>query len=206
MQAAREHAVEWTASYGYHAAVPALLADPAGVPWAWVFLLLLAAEAGKSVPLLLVYGVLIVCAADHALYWLGRLGSHSLLPRLSQRFPKVGNNCTKAEKAVRENVAATILFGRYLPLVGRWIGVGAGLAGVPYARFSLWELGGASLTVVGFGLPSHLAGRAVLDAPWFPQAVLIAFVAGTLSTAALVGWRCWRKRATAESEAPPAKW
>ena len=165
------------------------------MPWAWVFLLLLAGEAGKSVPLLLLYGVLIVCAADHALYWLGRLGSHSVLPRLVARFPKVGKNCARAEQAVRQNAVATILFGRYLPLVGRWIGVGAGLAAVPYVRFALWELAGASLTVVGFGLPAHFAGLAVLDAPWFPQAVLGAFVVGTLSTGALLGWRWWRKRA-----------
>lgn len=200
MAAAREQALQWTAAYGYHAAVPALLADPAGVPWAWVFLLLLAGKAGKSVPLLLLYGVLIVCAADHALYWLGRLGRGGLVPRLCRRFPKMRKGLDEAEATVRENAAAAILLGRYLPLVGRWVGVGAGLACVPYARFAAWDLGGAILTSVGFGLAAHLAGHAILDAPWFPQAVLAAFAIGTGATLAVALWRRARRAKNAQEQ------
>lgn len=200
MQAARGKALEWTGEYGYHAVVPALLADPAGVPWAWIFLLLLAGEAGKNVPLLLGYGVLVLCAWDHAGYWLGCLGAKSLVPRLLCRFPRLKPCFEGAEQAVSRNVAASILFGRYVPVVGRWVGVGAGLAQVPYAHFAAWDLGGAALTSIGFGLGAHLVGHAVLDAPWFPQAVLGAFMLGTLAT---VAWLWWRRSRSAVDATPP---
>jgi hypothetical protein len=34
---AKNSALEWTNSYGYGAVVPALLLDPGGVPWPWIF-------------------------------------------------------------------------------------------------------------------------------------------------------------------------
>ncbi len=46
LDVAKALTIQWTEDYGYHAVVPALLIDPAGVPWAWIFLMLLAAEAG----------------------------------------------------------------------------------------------------------------------------------------------------------------
>jgi membrane-associated protein len=201
MQAAKAQALEWTQQYGYHAVVPALLADPAGVPWAWIFLLLLAGEAGKNVALLLGYGILVLCAWDHAGYWLGRLGAGSLVPRLKMRFPKLAAPFEQAECTVRQNLVSAVLFGRYLPLVGRWVGLGAGLAGVPYAKFALWDILGAALTSIGFGLAAHFLGRAILDAPWFPQAVLGAFVAGTLGTGAWLWWRRCRCAAPPEPQA-----
>jgi hypothetical protein len=51
-----------------------------------------------------------------------------------------------------------------------------------------WRRG---LTSVGFGLAAHFLGEAVLDAPWFPQALLATFILGTLS--GLV-WLLWSRR------------
>jgi len=202
IEAAKQHAIEWTRDYGYHAVVPALLADPAGVPWAWIFLMLLAAEAGRSLWLLFAYGIVVISLADHALYWLGRAGHHSLLPRLVKRWPKLQESFDGAEQAVRRNVACAVIFGRYLPFVGRWVGIGAGLARVPYARFALFDAVGAFVTVVGFGIAAHLVGEKTLNAPWFPQALLAAFVGGTIFTLAGV-WLGARKRKA--SERPEAK-
>jgi membrane protein DedA with SNARE-associated domain len=190
---AKQQAVEWTQAYGYHAVVPALLADPAGVPWAWIFLLLLSAQAGKSLVLLFLYGTLVVSLADHALYWLGRAGHHTLLPRLTARWPKLQKSFHEAEKSVRCNAPCTVVFGRYLPLVGRWVGVGAGLARIPYAKFAFYDAIGAAITTVGFGLVAYWVGEKTLDAPWFPQALLVAFVGGTLLTLAGVWLGARRK-------------
>ncbi len=49
LKATSEQAQIWVAQYGFHAVVPTLLADPAGVPWAWIFLILFAGAAGLNV-------------------------------------------------------------------------------------------------------------------------------------------------------------
>ena len=189
IEVAKGQAIEWTRQYGYHAVVPSLLVDPAGVPWAWIFLLLLASEAGKNLFVLFAYGCAVLSVTDHALYWLGVWGEKSALPRLFRRFPVLQGHFENAENAVRQNVVWTIIFGRYLPFVGRWIGVGAGLARVPYAKFALCDAFGVGITVVGFGSLAYWLGRKTLNAPWFHQALLGAFIGGSLLTLLIVVWK-----------------
>src|SRR3712207_9588538 len=90
LNAAKEQALQWTHDYGYHAVVPALLVDPAGVPWAWIFLMLLAGEAGKSIPLMLIYGCAVMTLADHLFYWIGVRGGRPLVTRLRSEERRVG--------------------------------------------------------------------------------------------------------------------
>src|ERR1051325_2986598 len=131
-----QQAQAWVGQYGYHAVVPTLLIDPAGVPWAWIFLILFAGAAKLQVPAMLLYGFAVLSAFDHALYWLGLKGGRPLVEKIGRRFPKIADALHKAEDAMRGRGIWAITLGRYLPIVGRWVGAGAGLANVPLARFA----------------------------------------------------------------------
>lgn len=192
----------WTQSYGYHAVIPTLVVDPAGVPWAWIFLMLIAGEAKLNVGFMLAYGFGVLTIVDHAFYAIGYYGGRPLLNRMAHRWPKITASMEASERAMRGKGIWMVAFGRYLPVVGRWVGTGAALANVPYSRFILFDAAGVSLTVLGFGAAAHFIGREIIGFPWFPQAVLIAYIASTVITALLTAYGFWRaKQNKAESSA-----
>ncbi len=172
----------WIRAYGYHAVPLAVLADPAGVPWAWIFLMLLAEEGRKNIWLMLLYGFAVLSAFDHALYWIGIVGDKALLKWLGRKSPDWRDKFIAARTAVAKHRALAVIFGRYLPLVGRFMGIGAGLADVPYPKFILFDAIGAALSVFGFGLAAHFAGRQLLDEPWFFKSLPFVFVGGVAVT------------------------
>lgn len=194
---ASAQAQAWVADYGFHAVIPALLADPAGVPWAWIFLILFAEAAKLDVWWMLMYGFLVLSLFDHLMYWIGLRGGRPLIDKIGQRFPKWAVALEKSEQAMScaegaRRGAWSIALGRYLPIVGRWVGAGAGLANVPFARFAFYDALGVGLTVIGFGLPTHLIGAQIMDEPWFPQAIAFTFIASTILTAFIIIWQAHR--------------
>lgn len=184
----------WTQSYGYHAVIPTLVADPAGVPWAWVFLMLIAGEAKLNVPLMLAYGFAVLTALDHLFYAIGYFGGRPLLGRMAHRWPKIAASMEASGRMMSGKGVWMVTWGRYLPVVGRWVGTGAALANVPYARFALFDALGVGITVVGFGATAHIIGRQIIGFSWFPQAVLGAYVATTILTALLTCYGLWRAK------------
>jgi membrane protein DedA with SNARE-associated domain len=184
----------WTQSYGYHAVVPTLVLDPAGVPWAWIFLLLIAEEAHLNIATMLIYGFGVLTLMDHVFYALGYFGGRPLLEKLAPRWPRLARSMAASEDAMRGQAIWMVAVGRYVPVVGRWVGMGAGLSNVPYARFALFDALGVGLTTLGFGLAAHFIGREISDFPWFPQAVLGAYIFSTVATAALMLYAVWRTR------------
>jgi membrane protein DedA with SNARE-associated domain len=191
---AKNSALEWTNSYGYGAVVPALLLDPGGVPWPWIFLMLLAGKAGLNIPLLMLCGFIVLSVVDHALYWVAAIGRRPLMEKVERRSPKLAECLEKAETEVRQRGLWAIPLGRFLPIVGRWVGVGAGLADVPWATFAVLNSVGVGLTVVGFGLAAHLVGSKTIDSPWFHEMVGGAFIFGTIFTLAFIAWNVYRAR------------
>lgn len=180
--------------YGYHAVPFLLLADPAGVPWGWIFLLLLAGEAGKNIPILLFYGLFVLIAFDHALYWLGLLGGRKLVRWVGRKKPSWKAPLRAARRNVRDRGTLAVIFGRYLPFIGRYVGLGAGLSGMNYVRFAVYDLAGAGLTVFGFGVGSHLIGKQAIKNPiYFQIAVIVAFL-GLLSGIVSVLWHWVQRR------------
>lgn len=195
---AQSQAVEWIGAYGYGAVIPALLLDPGGIPWPWVFLMLLAEEARLSVPLMIVLGFGVLSVFDHALYLVGRFGA-PLLRRIETRWPQTADILRKSEDTVRRNGFWSITVGRFLPFLGRWVGLGSGLAKTPWMQFAFFNSLGVLITVAGFGVAANIVGQKTIDAPWFHHALFVAFVGGTVFTlggAAIAAWRARRKNET----------
>lgn len=178
----------WTNQYGYHAVIPSLLLDPAGVPWGWIVLLLIAETAKLNIPLILVYGFVILLANDIVLYSLGYWGGRPLMDWLGRRFPKFAEVLKNAERASAGRGIWVITFGRFLPLIGRWVGIGAGLANISFMRFVVFDVIGVVITVFGFGLLAHFAGRLLITQSWFPAAVVCTFAAGFIGTIVAFVW------------------
>jgi membrane protein DedA with SNARE-associated domain len=178
LQLAKEQALTWLGEYGDFAVVPALLADPGGVPWLWIFVMLLAEKAGKNIIYLLCFGMVVTNVFDHLSYWIGYLGGRPLLQKVSGRFPSFAQAIAEAEQSVRGKGIWAIIIGRFLPIIGRWAGLAAGLVHVPYTRFTLFNTIGSALTVIGFGVAAHMIGEKTIDKPWFPAALGIAFIGG----------------------------
>lgn len=184
----------WTEQYGYHAVVPTLVVDPAGVPWAWIFLMLIAAEAKLNIITMLAYGFAVLTIVDHLLYALGCFGGRPLMAKLTARWPKIAAAMTASENAMRGKGVWMVAWGRYLPVVGRWVGTGAALANVPYVRFAIFDAIGVAVTVLGFGATAHFVGREIIDYPWFPQAVMGTYIFTTVATALLTAYGIWRAK------------
>ena len=185
---------QMVAQYGYHAVPFALLTDPAGIPWAWIFLMLLAEEARKNVTLMLFYGFFVLMAADHILYWIGALGGQKLLKKICAGRPKWAENFLASRESIKKHGALAVIFGRYLPLVGRWMGLGAGLSGMNYVKFSLYDAIGAALSAFGFGLVAHFVGRKTIEHPYFYQFVVGGMVLATVASVAGIGISWWKAR------------
>ncbi len=188
----------WIAHYGYHAVPFALLTDPAGIPWAWIFLMLLAEEARKNVALMLFYGFFVLMAFDHILYWVGALGGQKLVRRVCKNKPNWAQNFNGAREQIHKRGAIAVIFGRYLPLVGRWIGLGAGLGAMNYAKFSLYDAIGAAISAFGFGLLAHFVGRKTIEHPYFYPIVIGAMILAILTAAVGCGIGWWKSRRSHE--------
>ncbi|MEO6907659.1 MAG: VTT domain-containing protein [Abditibacteriaceae bacterium] len=178
----------WTHQYGYHAVIPSLLLDPAGVPWGWIALMLIAEKARLNIPLILIYGFAVLLVNDIILYALGYWGGRPLMNWLGERFPKFAGMLKKTEQASDGRGILAVTFGRFLPFVGRWVGVGAGLANIPFARFVIFDILGVAITVFGFGLLAHFTGRLLLEQSWFPSAVICVFAAGIIGSVVAFVW------------------
>lgn len=182
------------AQYGYHAVPFALLTDPAGIPWAWIFLMLLAEEAGKNVTLMLFYGFFVLMAFDHLLYWVGALGGPRLVHRVCAKKPDWARAFDTARENIRRRAFVSIVFGRYFPFVGRWIGLGAGLAAMNYAKFSLLDAISAAISAFGFGLVAHFVGRKTIEHPQFYTVIVLAMIAATVAGVAGIAVSWWKNR------------
>lgn len=180
--------------YGYHAVPFALLTDPAGIPWAWIFLMLLAEEAKKNIAVMLVYGFAVLMLFDHILYWLGALGGQKMVRKICVKKPDWAPIFEGARDNIHKRGAIAVIFGRYLPLVGRWMGVGAGLSAMNYAKFSLYDAIGCAISAFGFGLVAHFVGRKAIENPNFYPIVVGAMIVVTVVSAAgvAIGW--WKNR------------
>src|SRR4028118_294836 len=155
----------WLTQYGYFATVPALLFDATGVPWPWVVLMLLSDEAGLNTFTMLALGFAVLSLWDHGLYWLGLTGGRRALHSLEARFAWMQGTASRAASAVAQQPFVSVGFGKFLPVVGRFVGLGAGLCEMNYLKFCLYDALSVGITVLGFGWAAHLLGRQILDDP-----------------------------------------
>ncbi len=142
------------ADYGAIAIFVAILLASIGAPLPATFLLVAAGSfvaQGEmefwSVMLAAIAGAVI---GDHIGYGLGRLGGRTLVQRLSRRF-KAESMVGKAESAMHKWGSVSIFLTRWLlTAVGPYINLTSGLTRVRLLSFTLWDILGETIWVVGY--------------------------------------------------------
>jgi membrane protein DedA with SNARE-associated domain/membrane-associated phospholipid phosphatase len=181
---------QWVAHYGYALVAVFLLIESAGVPvpgeTALVTAAALAGRGTLSIVGVVIAGALGTIAGGHTGYWIGMRGGHALVLRHGRWIGLTEKRLDKTRTFFEQHGAKTVLLGRFVAFMRSFIGIFAGLSGMPIRAFSLFNaLGGlvwaGTFSAIGYAfgrnLPRlvHYIGRVSLM-----LAILIALVAGVV--------------------------
>jgi membrane protein DedA with SNARE-associated domain len=130
-------------------------------------------------------------------YWLGRYGGRPLAERWGRYLLIRKHDIDRAEAWFAVHGEATAFFSRLVPVVRTFISLPAGVAEMPFWRFTLYTFLGClpwtyALTAAGYFLGEewHLVER-------YGERVSLAIA---VALAALIGWWVWRRTRGSRAE------
>lgn len=176
-----------------------VLVEQIGVPIPSIPVLLTAGTLSAThrihhIPALL--SVLAACMVSDTLWFaLGRRYGHSVL-QLVCRFSFEASTCVrKTENYFSRRGPATLLFAKFVPGLSTVAPPIAGQAGMPYARFLLWDLGGSLLWAEAFLLAGRFFGDvAQKSAAFFHWLGRFAFAIFVLMVLGFVAYRILKQK------------
>ncbi|HEX3805870.1 MAG TPA: DedA family protein [Gaiellaceae bacterium] len=126
-------------------------------------------------------------------YWLGRLGGRRLVERWEPVARHARNALPPSERFFQRHGSKTVFIGRFVVLLRATAAWMAGITHMRWWPFLAWNIAGAVVWAVGYGLLAYYAGRAVVDAidrysVYAVVAIVVLVVVGWLGT------RLWRRR------------
>jgi membrane protein DedA with SNARE-associated domain len=125
-------------------------------------------------------------------YAIGRRWGRGLLSKWPwfERVTKPG--IEKSEEFFHRHGSKALFFGRFVPVLRATLGWMAGVAGMPWPRFMLWNVIGVAAWVPAVGLASYYAGEAVVKAVQRDAAIGVAVIVAI--ALALIGLHFLRRR------------
>ncbi|MBE9177072.1 DedA family protein [Oculatella sp. LEGE 06141] len=180
--------------YGYWAVFVGIMLENAGVPIPGETITLVGGFLAGSGEL--DYWVVLGCAiagaviGDNFGYWLGFYGGWSLLIRIGQIFRIDDERLLELREQFSQNAAKAVFFGRFVALLRIFAGPLAGIAGMPYSKFILCNLAGASIWASVMVSLAYFAGRLVALEQLITWVAQFAFVALAI-VVAWVGFSYW---------------
>lgn len=160
----------------------------------------LAAQGKLSLGWVIVAGGLGAIVGDSALYWIARLTSGRITPRVEKA--KQNEKVSAALSFLGSSAPIMLVVGRYVPGLRFVVNATLGLTRYPYRRFLLWSAVGGALWSVYTCLLAYVVGTALSD---FPLAsVVISGAITTLAIAILFVVVRRRRRSTGAPEGGPA--
>jgi membrane protein DedA with SNARE-associated domain len=182
--------------YGYWAVAGVLLLENAGVPLPGETVLLLASflaysERELQLPWVVLVGVVATTVGGEFGFALGRHGGRPLIERYRHVFAIRAESVARGERLFERYGAATVFLARFIFGMRVLASLLAGVLGMPWRKFVLFNFLGATVWVtavcgVGYLFGRHW-GRLVNDLKRFDLAVAIVVV-----LAGLFLW--WRSR------------
>jgi membrane protein DedA with SNARE-associated domain len=144
----------------------------------------LAADDRMSLPVVLVINSVAALLGSGLCYWLGAAGGKPLLLRYGKYILVRPKDIEKTEEYFRKHGKATVLIGRFLPVIRHIISVPAGIARMPLRAFFTQTFIGATiwgtvLIMIGYELGANWESVA-------SQAKRIDLVIGLVIVVALV--------------------
>lgn len=175
-------------------------AESAGIPLPGETSLVLAAVLAQHGHFNIV-AVIVVAAAgaivgDNVGYWIARKGGRRLLKRWGRIARWSDKALPRAERFFERHGGKTVFVGRFiafLRITAAWL---AGLSGMSWWRFFLWNAAGGICWATLVGLVAYYTSKAAADAIGH-YGVLVGGGALALAALGLGGYHFWRKRSEA---------
>lgn len=140
---------ELAQQYGYGAVFVGIALENSGIPIPGETITLLGGFLAGSGKLNL-GGVLMAAIAGAVLgdscgYWFGRWGGWPLLTKAAHLFNIPEAHLLAAQRKFSDNAAGAVFFGRFVTLLRIFAGPMAGLVKMPYGKFLIYNVSGASV-------------------------------------------------------------
>jgi membrane-associated protein len=110
------------------------------------------------VPLILT-GVAGAVIGDNLSYFVGRHGGRRLVAKLQRRWPSLARRLDGAQAYFNKHGRKTVLFGRNVAFVRTYVPLIAGMGRMPYGRFFLYNIIGATIQITAFLLIGYFFGQ-----------------------------------------------
>jgi membrane protein DedA with SNARE-associated domain len=134
-------------TYGYSVIFLGITIENAGIPIPGETITLvggfLAGNGELQYPLVLLAAISGAIVGDSAGYWVGRRGGIEVLDSVGRFFKIPPTEIVKAREKFTANADRAVFFGRFVALLRIFAGPMAGLSGMPYGRFLLFNALGA---------------------------------------------------------------
>lgn len=196
------------ADHGYLTVAAALLLENAGLPVPGETILLLASflaysEHQLSLPIIILVGVIAATIGDNIGFAIGHYGGRPLLVRYQRLFRISDEVLARGERLVGKHGPPIIFVARFIFGLRVVAGPLAGVLGMNWAPFALYNFLGASLWVTVIASAGYFLGSQWERLLWVMGRVnvVVFLVAGAV--AAVLWWR--RRRAAAGNPPLPAK-
>ena len=151
------------ATYGYIIVAICIMLESAGLPFPGETALLLAAAAAGtgqlSLPIVIAVAAVAAIVGDAGGYWLGRRGGRPLLERYGRILRMDAAKLARIEAFFDTHGAKTVFFGRFIGVLRTYAALFAGISGMPYGRFTLYNGLGGIIWATLFGLLGYVFGR-----------------------------------------------
>ncbi|MEI6430064.1 MAG: DedA family protein, partial [Pseudanabaena sp. ELA607] len=165
---------EWAHQYGYGLVFFGIMLENAGIPLPGETITLvggfLAGSGELNYSLVLASAVGGAILGDSMGYWLGRWGGMGALEKIGKLFRLPLAELEEARERFRGNADRAVFFGRFIAVLRIFAGPMAGISGMPYGRFLVFNALGALLWGTIMVTLAYFAGRFV------PLATLVTVV------------------------------
>lgn len=174
--------------YGYWAIFAGILLENTGIPIPGETITLVGGflAGNDELDYFWVLGTAIVGAVlgDSCGYWIGYYGGWPLLTRVGQLFRLKESQLVQVRDRFADNAAKAVFLGRFIALLRIFAGPLAGIAKMPYLKFLLCNVAGATVWATVMVSLSYLVGKLVPLEQLIAWAAQFAFVALGVT----VGW------------------
>lgn len=178
-----ENVLELARQYGYGAVFLGIAIENTGIPIPGETITIVGGFlAGNGE--LNYWGVLVSAIAGAVLgdnfgYWIGKVGGWQFLLQIGRLFRLKEEQLTIAKDRYAQNAAQAVFFGRFITLLRIFAGPLAGITQMPYPKFFLYNLGGATVWAATIVSLSFFLGQIVSlqqIVSWVTQAGIAALL------------------------------
>ena len=154
---------QWVGQYGYVLVAVFLMIEAAGVPvpgeTALVTAAALAGRGTISLVGVIIAGCVGTILGGHAGFWLGVRGGHAAAKKHGKWIGLNEVRLAKTHKFFEQYGSKTVALGRFIAFLRSFIGIFAGISGMPLRTFALYNAIGGVIWVLTFSILGYAFGR-----------------------------------------------